>query len=169
MPNLLPPQCLQVDPCSQAIAVAGYNWVALLPSAATNMSSTPDIPVLAVLPSFYAPDQKAPLGNPDPAPTTTAETPDASAAPDVTGDPQSPSRTYASDEAWLKAQTDARRLEATWMTCDLGSVADVVQHQQDQMQGHMPATSMPPSGLIRSICFVGECATTAHMLSPKVQ
>ena len=154
MRNLLPPQSLQVHPCNQAIAVAGYNWVALLPTAAIDISSIRDIPVLAMLPSFYSPQQKPPTQEAL-AQTTDAELPAASLADDA-DDPQAQSRTYASDEAWLKAQTDSRRLEATWMTSDLRSVPDVVQHQQDQLQGHMPGASLPPSGLIRSICFVGE-------------
>lgn len=154
MSNLLPPQSLQVDPCTQAVAVAGYNWVALLPKAATNMSSTPDIPVLAVLPSFYSPEQKAPPRNP-PSPTTPADSPAAPSAPEV-NDPLSPTTSYLSDEAWLKAQTDAHRLEAIWMTSDLSSVADVVRHQQDQEQVPLLAASMPPAGLIRSVCFVGK-------------
>lgn len=153
-PNLLPPQCLQVHPCTQAIAVAGYNWVALLPTAATDMSATPDSTVLAVLPSFYSPQQKPPQ-QATPAQTTDANVPDAPAAADAV-DPQSPSRVHASDEAWLKAQTDSRRLEAAWMTCDLGSVPDVLQYQEDQLQSQMAGPSLPPSGLIRSICFVGK-------------
>ena len=154
MPNLLPPQSLQVHPCNQAIAVAGYNWVALLPTAAVDMSSTQDVPVLAVLPSFYSWQQKPPTQE-TPAQNTDTKLPAASPAADA-DNPQSQSRTYASDEAWLKAQTDSRRLEATWMTSDLGSVPDVVRHQQEQLHRHMPGASLPPSGLIRSICFVGE-------------
>lgn len=154
MPNLLPPQCLQVHPCTQAIAVAGYNWVALLPTAAIDMSSTPDITVLAVLPSFYSPQQKPPR-QATPSQTTDAKVPDAPAAPDAV-EPQSPSRIHASDEAWLKAQTDSRRLEATWMTSDLSSVPDVLQHQEEELQSHIPGPTLLPSGLIRSICFVGE-------------
>ena len=154
MPNLLPPQSLQVDPCSQAVAVAGYNWVALLPTSAIDMFSTQDIPVLAVLPSFYS-SQRKPFTPEAPVLPTNAESTPTSKTADA-DDHQSPSRTHASDEAWLKAQTDPRRLDATWMTSDLGSIPDVLQHQQDHMDGHVSLASMPPSGLIRSICFVGE-------------
>lgn len=154
MPNLLPPQSFQVHPCTQAIAVAGYNWVALLPTAAVDLSSTQDVPVLAVLPSFYSSQQRPPSQQ-TPAQATDVQLPAASPAA-IVANPWAQSRAYASDEAWLKAQTDSRRLEATWMTSDLGSVPAVVQHQQEHVQGHLPGPALPPSGLIRSICFVGE-------------
>lgn len=154
MPKLLPPQSLQVHPCNQAIAVAGYNWVALLPTAAADLSSTQDVPVLAVLPSFYSSQHKPPTQQ-TPGQSTEAELPAASPAADA-DNPQSQGRTYASDEAWLKVQTESHRLEATWMTSDLTSVPDVVQHQQGQLQAQMPGPALPPTGLIRSICFVGE-------------
>ena len=154
MPNLLPPQSLQVDPSSKAIAVAGFNWLALLPTAATGPPSAQDAPVLAVLPSFYSSGQNLPKQKP-PTPTNTTETPAATATA-ATADPL-PGKTYASDEAWLRAQTESRRLEATWMTSDMASIPEVMQFQQDQMQEHASPASLPPSGLIRSICFVGEC------------
>lgn len=159
MPQLLPPQSLQVDPVSQAVAVAGYNWVALLPTVATDLTSSQAAPVLAALPSFYSPGHRPPQPTPNPSPTTVAGHPTspatASADHQVLAN-ESPSKAYASDEAWLRAQTDARRLEATWMTNDMGSIPEVMQHQQEQMQESVSIAPMPPAGLIRSICFVGK-------------
>ena len=142
-----------MDRGSQAIAVAGFNWVALLPTAAIDLSSRHDSPVLAVLPSFYSPGLR-PSKQPPPA---SSSSPTDSATTDTVGAaPESPSKAYDSDEAWLRAQTDAHRLEATWMTADMSSIPEVMQYQQDQADTQLPAASMPPSGLIRSICFVGE-------------
>ena len=160
MPNLLPPQSLQVDPNSRAVAVAGFNWVALLPTAATSPSSAQDTPVLAVLPNFYSTGHRSPKQTP-PDPTNITETP--AAETPATSD-QLPGRSYASDEAWLRAQTELRRLDAMWMTSDMASIPEVMQHQQDQMQEHASTASLPPSGVIRSICFVGECNLPCKLL-----
>jgi len=142
-----------VEPCGHAIAVSGYNWVALMPTAVATQTPLQDSPILAVLPSFlsssiHSPRQTAPA--PPTGPDSPVDVPiTASSAP-------SPSRSYNSDEAWLRAQTDSCRLDAMWMASDLNSIQDLVQDQEDHLSPASPLTSMPPSGLIRSICFVGE-------------
>ncbi len=153
--GLLPAQALHVEPCGHAIAVSGYNWVALMPTAVATQNPLEDSPILAVLPSFlsssiHSPRQKAPAPPTSTGPDSPVDVPiTASSAP-------SPSRCYTSDEAWLRAQTDSCRLDAMWMASDLNSIQDLVQDQEEHLSPASPLTSMPPSGLIRSICFVGE-------------
>ncbi len=153
--GLLPAQALHVEPCGHAIAISGYNWVALMPTAVATQSPQEDSPILAVLPSFlsssiHSPRQKAPAPPSPTGPDSPADVPmTASSAP-------SPSRSYTSDEAWLRAQTDSCRLGAMWMASDLNSIQDLVQDQEEHLSPASPLTSMAPSGLIRSICFVGE-------------
>ncbi|DBA93331.1 TPA: hypothetical protein ACH3X2_003608 [Trebouxia sp. C0005] len=151
--GLLPAQALHVEPCGHAIAVSGYNWVALMPTAVVTQTPLADSPILAVLPSFlsssiHSPSQKAPAP-----PTPTGPDLPVDVPITATGAP-SPSRSYTSDEAWLKAQTDSCRLDAMWMASDLNSIQDLVQEQEEHLSPASPLTLMPPSGLIRSICFV---------------
>ena len=131
-----------------------------MPTAVATQTPLEDSPILAVLPSFlsssiHSPRQKAP-GPPTPTgPDSPVDVPiTASSAP-------CPSRSYTSDEAWLRAQTDTCRLNAMWMASDLNSIQDLVQDQEEHLSPASPLTSMPPSGLIRSICFVGEHMNSA--------
>ncbi|KAL0029551.1 hypothetical protein WJX79_003442 [Trebouxia sp. C0005] len=45
--GLLPAQALHVEPCGHAIAVSGYNWVALMPTAVVTQTPLADSPILA--------------------------------------------------------------------------------------------------------------------------
>ncbi|KAL0033688.1 hypothetical protein WJX77_000833 [Trebouxia sp. C0004] len=151
--GLLPAQALHVEPCGHAIAIAGYNWVALMPIAVATQTPLEDSTILAVLPSFLSsiihnPRQKAPAPPTPFGPDSPVDLP-ITASSDV-----SFSRSYTSDEAWLRAQTDSCRLDAMWMASDLNSIQDLVQDQEEHLSPASPLTSMPPSGLIRSTCFV---------------
>ena len=153
--GLLPAQALHVEPCGHAIASSGYNWVALMPTAVATQTPLDDSPILAVLPSclsssIHSPRHKAPAPPTPNGPDSPVD------APITASDAPSPSRSYTSDEAWLRAQTDSCRLDAMWMASDLNSIQDLVQDQEEHLSPASPLTAMPPSGLIRSICFVGE-------------
>lgn len=132
----------------------------------SNVSQTPlhVPPVVAVLPSFLSTSTHTPRQHP-PAPQTAPahDTPAATPAPAPTPADASPTRAFTSDEAWLRAQTDSRRLDAMWMAAELNTIPDLMRDQEDHLSAASPSVlmSMPPSGLIRSICFVGEHMTFA--------
>lgn len=157
--GLLPAQALHVEPCGHAIAISGYNWVALMPTAVATQTPLEDSPILAVLPSFLSSSIHNPRQTAPAPPTPTGPDSPVDVPITVSSDP-SFSRSYTSDEAWLRAQTDSCRLDAMWMASDLNTIQDLVQDQEEHLSPASPLTSMPPSGLIRSICFVGE-----HMCS----
>ena len=145
-----------MHPNGQAVAIAGYNWVALLPI--TPCTSTPhqESPTVALLPCLLSTTTQRLKQHPPAPPPPSKNSADATMT-----SPQSPSKTYTSDEAWLTAQTDSKRLDAMWMSSD-SSIPDLMQDQHEQL-----STTMPPSGLIRSICFVGNQQLPKHCCQPQ--
>ncbi len=131
----------------------------LMPTAVATQTPLEDSPILAVLPSFLSSSIHNPRQTAPAPPTPTGPDSPVDVPITVSSDP-SFSRSYTSDEAWLRAQTDSCRLDAMWMASDLNTIQDLVQDQEEHLSPASPLTSMPPSGLIRSICFVGE-----HMCS----